>query len=84
QEAYRKTQYTYSRRVEPMALQYGWEPGVRARMLFASSEGWAAEATYDLLPGRSCVIWSGEVPKQPATAAQGRESPKDGVPVCDQ
>ena len=84
QEAYRKTQYTYSRRVEPMALQYGWEPGIRVRMLFASSEGWAAEATYDLLPGRSCVIWSGEVPKQPATAAQGRESPKDGVPVCDQ
>jgi hypothetical protein len=83
QESYRKTQYTYSRRVELMALQFGWEPGVHVRMLFASSEGWAAEATYDLLPGRSCVIWGGQVPKHPVTA-QGREPAGPGVPVCDE
>ena len=83
QDAYRKTQYTYARRVEPMALQYGWEPGVKVRMLFANSEGWAAEATYDLLPGRSCVIWGGEVPKHPTTA-EGREPLKERVPVCDE
>jgi hypothetical protein len=84
QDAYRKTQYTYSRRVELMALQYGWEPGVKVRMLFASSDGWAAEATYDLLPGRSCVIWGGEVPKRPSTAAEGHEPPRERVPVCDE
>ncbi|HEY8105202.1 MAG TPA: hypothetical protein VIE46_03785 [Gemmatimonadales bacterium] len=83
QDAYRKTQYTYSRRVEFIAIQYGWEPGVKVRMLFSSSEGWAAEATYDLLPGRSCVIFGGEVPKRPTTAAEGREPPKERVPVCD-
>ncbi len=83
QEAYRKTQYTYSRRVELMQLQYGWEPGVKVRVLFATSDGWAAEATYDLLPGRSCVIWGGEVPKPPTTA-QGREPARQGAPVCDE
>lgn len=83
QDAYRKTQYTYARRVEPMALQYGWEPGVKVRMLFSNSEGWAAEATYDLLPGRSCVIFGGEVPKRPTTAAERREPPRERVPACD-
>jgi hypothetical protein len=83
QDAYRKVQYTYARRIEPMALQYGWQPGVRVRMLFANSEGWAAEATYDLLPGRSCVIWGGAVPQRPATKAQRRMAGQEGVPVCD-
>ena len=84
QDAYRKVQYTYARRIEPMALQYGWEPGVRVKMLFANSEGWAAEATYDLLPGRSCVIWGGRVPKLPVTAADKIEAEDEGVPVCDE
>jgi hypothetical protein len=84
QDAYRKVQYTYARRIEPMALQYGWEPGVRVRMLFASSEGWSAEATYDLLRGRSCVIWGGTVPQHPVTAADKIEAEDEGVPVCDE
>jgi hypothetical protein len=84
QDAYRKVQYTYARRIEPMALQYGWEPGVRVKMLFANSEGWAAEATYDLLPGRSCVIWGGTVPKLPVTATDKIEAEDEGVPVCDE
>lgn len=84
QDAYRKVQYTYARRIEPMALQYGWEPGVRVRMLFANSEGWSAEATYDLLPGRSCVIWGGTVPQHPVTAADKLEAEDEGVPVCDE
>jgi hypothetical protein len=83
QDAYRKVQYTYARRIEPMALQYGWQPGVRVRMLFANSEGWAAEASYDLLPGRTCVIWGGAVPQRPATKAQRRIAEREGVPVCD-
>jgi hypothetical protein len=84
QDAYRKVQYTYARRIEPMALQYGWEPGVRVRMLFANSEGWSAEATYDLLPGRSCVVWGGDVPQRPVTAADRIEAEDEGVPVCDE
>jgi hypothetical protein len=84
QDAYRKVQYTYARRIEPMALQYGWAPGVRVKMLFASSDGWAAEATYDLLPGRSCVIWGGKVPKLPVTAADKLPAEDEGVPVCDE
>jgi hypothetical protein len=83
QDAYRKVQYTYARRIEPMALQYGWQPGVRVRMLFASSDGWAAEASYDLLPGRSCVVWGGTVPQRPATKSLRRMAEREGVPVCD-
>jgi hypothetical protein len=84
QDAYRKVQYTYARRIEPMALQFGWQPGVRVRMLFADSEGWAAEASYDLLPGESCVIWAGVVPRRPATKAQRRVPERQRVPVCDE
>jgi uncharacterized protein (DUF1778 family) len=84
QDSYRKIQYTYARRIEPMALQYGWEPGVRVKMLFANSEGWAAEATYDLLPGRSCVIWGGKVPRLPATTGDKLVAEDEGVPVCDE
>jgi hypothetical protein len=84
QDAYRKVQYTYARRIEPMALQFGWQPGVRVRMLFADSEGWAAEATYDLLPGESCVIWAGVVPRRPATKAQHLVAEKERLPVCDE
>ncbi len=84
QEAYRKVQYTYARRIEPMTLQFGWEPGVRVRMLFANSEGWSAEATYDLLPGRSCVVWGGTVPQRPVTAADEVEAEDEGVPACDE
>jgi hypothetical protein len=83
QDAYRKVQYTYARRIEPMALQYGWQPGVRVRMLFANSDGWAAEASYDLLQGRTCVIWGGAVGQRPATRAQRRIAQQEGVPVCD-
>jgi hypothetical protein len=83
QDAYRKVQYTYARRIEPMALQFGWQPGVRVRMLFADSEGWAAEATYDLLPGESCVIWAGVVPRRPATKAQRIVADRERLPVCD-
>jgi hypothetical protein len=83
QDAYRKVQYTYARRIEPMALQYGWQPGVRVRMLFASSDGWAAEASYDLLPGRTCVVWGGTVPQRPATKSLRRMADREGVPVCD-
>ncbi len=84
QDAYRKVQYTYARRIEPMALQFGWQPGVRVRMLFADSEGWAAEASYDLLPGESCVIWAGAIPRRPATRAQRRVAERERVPVCDE
>src|SRR5262249_12902106 len=82
-DAYRKVQYTYARRIEPMALQFGWQPGVRVRMLFADSEGWAAEATYELLPGESRVIWAGVVPRRPATKAQHTVADHERLPVCD-
>jgi hypothetical protein len=84
QDAYRKVQYTYARRIEPMALQFGWQPGVRVRMLFADSEGWAAEATYDLLPGKSCVIWAGTVPRRPATKGQHVVAEQERLPACDE
>jgi hypothetical protein len=84
QDAYRKVQYTYARRIEPMELQFGWQPGVRVRMLFADSEGWAAEATYDLLPGESCVIWAGVVPRRPATKGQHLVAERERIPVCDE
>ena len=83
QDAYIKTQGLYSRRSEPLALQYLWRPGVRIRILGADGESWSAKATHRTLPGKSCVIWFGPVPLRPTTTAQAKSPERSAIPVCD-
>jgi hypothetical protein len=84
QESYRSAQGAYARRPERLTLQYGWQPGVHIRMLAATTAGWAAEATFDQLPGKSCVVWGGQLPERPKTQALGAEPEREGVPACDE
>ena len=84
QETYLANQGVYSRRTEPLALQYLWRPGVRVKILTADRQSWAAKATHARLPGKSCVIWFGSVPQRPVTDAQRHQSREAGVPVCDE
>ncbi len=83
QNAYLATQGIYSRRMEPLALQYIWRPGVRIILLSADDRSWSATATHAARPGKSCVIWYGPVPYRPATEAQGKRAEEPAVPACD-
>jgi len=83
QDAYHATQGTYSKRLEPLALQYLWQRGVTVAILNADAYSWAARASHAAEPGKSCVIWFGPVRVRPVTDAQQRSSERAGVPACD-
>ena len=83
QTAYWGTQSTYSRRVETLPLQYGWQRGVAVTLIYADGRSWTARATHAKNPGKSCVVWVGKPPKRPATQAQRKVSDRSGVPACD-
>lgn len=83
QNAYFSTQGVYSRRIEPLALQYLWHRGVHVKVLSADTRSWAARATHASRPGRSCVVWYGPVPTRPATDLERKVPDRAGVPVCD-
>src|SRR5688572_28588394 len=59
QTAYFGTQGTYSRRVETLPLQFGWQRGVSVSLIQADNRSWTARATHQARPGKSCVIWYG-------------------------
>ena len=83
QQTYLAMQGVYARRTESMALQYLWHRGVRVEILAADADSWAAKATHDSFPGKSCVIWFGDVSRRPRTDALKRQEGRPGEPVCD-
>jgi hypothetical protein len=84
QTAYFGTQGTYSRRVETLPLQFGWQRGVSVTLLHADQRSWTARATHHARPRRSCVVWYGKPPRRPATEAQRKVPQAPGVPTCDE
>jgi hypothetical protein len=84
QETYFGTQGAYSRRTEPLAIQYLWHRDVRIKILSADNGSWAAKATHVRFPGKSCVIWFGSMTEKPVTDAQHRQAKEPGVPACDE
>jgi hypothetical protein len=83
QIAYFGTQNTYSRRVETLPLQYGWQRGVSVTLIHADQRSWTARATHVAAPDKSCVVWFGKPPRRPRTAAQQKVPPGAGIPLCD-
>jgi hypothetical protein len=83
QTAYFGTQGTYSRRVETLPLQFGWQRGVSVTLIHADQRSWTARATHEARPEKSCVVWVGRPLRRPITAAQHKVAPQSGVPVCD-
>ena len=84
QRQYRAVQGTYSRTTKVLAVHYSWSSGVALNIISANSKGWAGQATYDQLPGRSCVIFGGKVAEVPATEAKGLVPEREGSVVCDE
>jgi hypothetical protein len=60
-------------------------PGVRLEVTAASATGWHGRATHQSRPGRSCVIFVGQVTgrEAPRTEGDGEMAGEDGVPLCD-
>jgi hypothetical protein len=83
QAAYFGTQGTYSRRVETLPLQFGWQRGVSVTLIHADQRSWTARATHEARPGKSCVMWFGKPLRRPITAAQRMVPQRAGVPACD-
>jgi hypothetical protein len=83
QRQYRAVQGTYSHTTRVLNVHYSWSSGVALTILSANSKGWSGEATYDQLPGKSCVIYGGKVTEVPATERLGLVPPKEGSVVCD-
>ena len=83
QAAYFGTQGMYSRQVERLPLQFGWQRGVTVTLLHADRRSWSARATHTARPGKSCTVWYGTSDRRPATQAQQKVPRRSGVPACD-
>jgi hypothetical protein len=83
QTAYFGTQGTYSRRVETLPLQFGWQRGVSVTLIHADHRSWTARATHAARPGKSCVMWFGKPLRRPATTSRHIVPQSAGVPACD-
>ncbi len=70
QETYHAMQGFYARRTPTLALQYLWHRDVKVDILEADAQSWAARARHARHPGKSCVIWFGDVSHRPSTDAQ--------------
>lgn len=62
----------------------GFTPSAGVTITFSSvsATGWAANAVSASLPGKSCIIFIGQVGQQPKTQSQGIIGP-EAVAVCD-
>ncbi|MFN0099898.1 MAG: hypothetical protein ACKVS7_14590 [Gemmatimonadaceae bacterium] len=60
-------------------------PGVTVTITYATKQTFAARATHDWLPGRSCVMKVGSVAASriPTTTNEKKGPSRNGVPVCD-
>ena len=59
--------------------------GVTVTLTYVTKQTYAARATHDWMPGRSCVMTVGRVAASriPVTTAEKRAPDKEAVPVCD-
>lgn len=68
----------------PGAVAFVPPAGVTVTLTWADASGWTAAASHAALPGRTCVLWAGEVPppRRPATQADQNRGSEAEV-VCD-
>jgi hypothetical protein len=67
------------------ALRLSPESDVKVQILGATQNGWRAKATHRARPGRSCVIFVGQLTasQAPRTDADGEMAGEERVPLCD-
>jgi hypothetical protein len=83
QDHYRATHPVFATSVEALQVQAGSD--VKLQILGATPNGWRAKATHRARPGRSCVIFVGQVSglELPKTDGDGEMAGEERVPLCD-
>ncbi|MCC6317146.1 MAG: hypothetical protein IT361_05585 [Gemmatimonadaceae bacterium] len=61
------------------------ETGVTLELMYVTGRGWTGRATHRALPGRSCVVFVGQVPdsRMPVTRRDSARPSRERTPVCD-
>jgi hypothetical protein len=66
-------------------LHLNSDPEVKTQILGATPNGWRAKATHRARPGKSCVVFVGQLSgtQAPRTEADGEMAGEERVPLCD-
>jgi hypothetical protein len=83
QDRYRSRNSGFASSVE--ALHLNMAPEVRTQILGVTPNGWRAKATHRARPGKSCVVFVGQLngTQAPRTDADGDMAGEERVPLCD-
>lgn len=82
QDRYRATHPAFATSVEALQVQPGSD--VRIQILGVTPNGWRAKATHRARPGRSCVVFVGQLNGDlPKTDGDGEMAGEERVPLCD-
>ncbi len=88
QQAYLAAQNEFASHFERGAIKgvkLSPSPGVTVTLTYVTKQTFAARATHDWLPGRSCVVKVGAVAasRVPTTTNEKKLPTRDGLSVCD-
>jgi hypothetical protein len=83
QDHYRATHPVYAGSVEALQLNPGAD--IKIQILGVTPNGWRAKATHRIRPGRSCVVFVGQLGGLglPRTDGDGEMAGEERVPLCD-
>jgi hypothetical protein len=83
QDKFRVSNPTFAKSVEALRIDPGSD--VRVQIFGVTAKSWRAKATHRARPGRSCVIFVGELAgiEAPKTEADGEMAGEERVPLCD-
>lgn len=83
QDRYRAGHPDFTTSLEALRVSTGSD--VRVQILGATPSGWRAKATHRARPGRSCVVFVGQLvgAEAPRTDADGEMAGEERVPLCD-
>lgn len=83
QDKYRATNPGYAKSAEALRLTPGAD--VKVVIFGVTAQGWRAKASHRSRPGRSCVVFVGQLGgmNAPKTEADGEMAGEERVPLCD-
>jgi hypothetical protein len=83
QDKYRAINPAFARSVEALRINPGSD--VKVQIFGVTAKGWRAKATQRARPGRSCVVFVGQLAgiEAPKTEADGEMAGEERVPLCD-
>jgi hypothetical protein len=83
QDRYRATHPIFAGSVELLQVKPGAD--VKIQIMRVTAGGWRAKATHKARPGRSCVVFVGQLGglELPKTDGDGEMAGEERVPLCD-